>query len=401
MDRVAGLDVHKDSIFCCVKRGRYQSAVKVFSTTTQGLKELYHFLHGEPVVKVAMESTGIYWMPVWRALEQDFTLLLVNPYFIKQMPGRKSDVQDAVWIATLLDKKLLKSSLVPEKEIRILREYLRRYVHLQGQMTRVIQQLERRLSQCNIKICSLTSKINNNSVIKVVRSIIAGQSSSQELTSLVHKRTVNRHGQELIEQSLDGIIEQHDRFFLGQIMQEYDLINAQCEELLAQAEQLADQNYKAHIERLCTIPGISKLAAVIVFCEIGGDISKFASAENLVGWAGMRPKNDESAGKIKTTRIGKGNRYLRRILVQSAWAASRTKGCYLKSKFEKLSLRKSRKKALIAIARKELVLVWNILSKQEDYKEPKITLSPQQAQRKKSYYQAKLNQIEQQLEKVG
>ena len=143
MKRVAGLDVHKDSIFASVKKGRYKSEVKEFDTTTHGLSELHHWLHGGRVVKVAMESTGIYWMPVWRALEQDFKLYLVNPYFIKQMAGRKTDVQDAQWIATLLDKGLLRSSVVPEKTIRILRAYLRRFAQLQGQRTRCLQAIEK------------------------------------------------------------------------------------------------------------------------------------------------------------------------------------------------------------------------------------------------------------------
>ena len=394
MKRVAGLDVHKDSIFVSIKKGRYQNKVKEFGTTTQELTELHHYLHAEHVLKVAMESTGIYWMPIWRALEQDFELYLVNPYFIKQMPGRKTDVQDAQWIATLLDKNMLRSSVVPEKTIRILRSYLRRHAQLQGQMNRCFQSMERQLSQCNIKIASLTSTIGSKTVLKVVQSITEGKISAEHLLTQVHGRIINSKGKDTVLQSLDGIIEEHDIFLLRQIFQDYLHIELQSQQLLVQAERLADTHYKEQIKLLQTIPGISKLSAVIIFAEIGGDISKFQTAHHLSGWCGLRPKNEESAGKIKNTHIGKGNKYLRRILVQTAWAASRKKGCYLKEKFERLCARKSRKKALIAIARKQLVIAWNVLSHQEDYIEPVIVLSEKQIQQKRNYYQQKLNNLE-------
>lgn len=400
MKRVAGLDVHKDTIFACVKKGKYQSDVKEFGTTTSELEELFHWLQGERVAKVAMESTSTYWIPVWRALEQEFKLYLVNPYFIKQMPGRKTDVKDAQWIATLLDKNMLKSSVVPEKQIRVLRGYLRRYAQLQGQLTRCYQSMERHLSLCNIKIASLTSKIGSKTVLNVVQEIIAGQTAPEELIKVVHGRVVNSKGQQTVMKALTGIIEGHDQFMLGQIFEDYQHIERQCKELLAQAEKIADEYYQKEIDLLQTIPGIKKLSAVIVFAEIGGEVNMFKTAQNLTGWCGLSPKNDESAGKIKSNRIGKGNKYLRRILVQVAWAASRTKDCYLKDKFEKLSIRKGSKKALIAIARKQLVIIWNVLNKMEEYKEPEIILTEKQLASKKAYYTKKLEQLKAN-EKVG
>lgn len=397
MKRVAGLDIHKDRIFASIKKGRYQSEVKEFETTTSGLSELYHWLDSELVVKVAMESTGVYWMPVWRALEQDFKLYLVNPYFIKQMPGRKTDVQDAQWIATLLDKGLLRSSVVPDKTIRVLRAYLRRYAQLQGQLNRCFQSMERQLSQCNIKIASLTSSIGSKTVLRVVESITRGNILPEQLIKQVHGRIINSKGKKSVLQSLEGIIETHDIFLLQQIYQDYLHIENQCQELLAQAEQLADTHYREHIERLETIPGVSKLSAVIIFAEIGGEISRFQTPGHLSSWCGLRPKNEESAGKIKNTRIGNGNKYLRRILVQTAWAASRKNGCYLKEKYERLCIRKSRKKALIAIARKQLVITWHILIHEENYNEPVIELTKKQRQQKQAYYKQKLKK----LEKVG
>ena len=398
INRVCGLDVHKDIIFACVRKGNYQSEIREFTTLTQGLEELRHWLHGELVNKVAMESTGIYWMPVWRALESDFKLLLVNPYFIKQMPGRKSDVQDAIWIATLCDKRLLKGSVVPEKEIRVLREYLRRYAQLQGQMTRCLQQIEKQLSRCNIKIASLSSTIGSKTVIDIVASICNKQYSPEHLFSLVHSRIKNRHGNKVIE-SLQGIIEDHDIFLLSQIYSDYQHIAGQCKALVEEAEKIADEHFAKEVTLLQTIPGIKKLSAIIIFAEIGGNIAVFSSAENLTGWCGLRPKNDESAGKIKSRSITNGNKYLRRILVQTGWAASRTKGCYLKEKFEQLAVRKSSKKALIAIARKQLVIIWNVLSKSESYKEPQIALSRKQVEQKQKYYLQKLEKL-MQIEKA-
>ena len=401
LKRVCGLDVHKDIIFACVKKEKYKSEVKEFATTTHGLTEMNHWMKGEQVYNVAMESTGIYWMPVWRALENDFELLLVNPYFIKQMPGRKSDVQDAQWIATLLDKKLLRGSVVPEKTIRVLRSYLRRYAQLQGQTTRCLQQIEKQLSQCNIKIASLSSTIGSKTVIDIVESISKGNYAPEELLALVHGRIINRHGIK-VKQSLEGIIEEHDVFLLRQIYEDYVHIERQCNELLAQAQKIAEVHYKEQLELLQAIPGIKQLSAVIILAELGGNIKLFETAQRLTGWCGLRPKNDESAGKIKSRSITKGNKYLRRILVQTAWAASRTKTCYLKTKFEQLAIRKSNKKALIAIARKQLVIIWNVLAKQEDYKEPQIKLSVEQISRKQKYYQEKLNKLQQQqvLEKA-
>jgi transposase len=403
MKKVCGLDVHKDSIFACVKKGRYQSEVKEFGTCTADLEELRHWLQGEGVNKVALESTGVYWMPVWRALEDHFELLLVNPYFIKQMPGRKSDVADAKWIASLLDKKLLRGSVVPDKTIRVLRSYLRRYAQLQGQLTRCLQQIEKQFSQCNIKIASLSSTIGSRSVLDILQSIVEGSCQVEDLLPLVHGRIVNRVGKQKVIRSLQGIIDEHDIFLLRQIYEDYLHIQRQCSELLAQAEKIADVHYKEQIELLQTIPGIQKLSAVIIFAELGGNIAMFKTARHFTGWCGLRPKNDESAKKIKSRSITKGNKYLRRILVQTAWAASRTKNCYLKTKFEQLAIRKSSKKALIAIARKQAVIIWNVLTKEKAYQEPKIKLSAQQISRKQKYYQEKLNKLQQQqtLENAG
>jgi transposase len=267
-------------------------------------------------------------------------------------------------------------------------------------MTRCLQQIEKQLSLCNIKIASLTSTIGSKTVIDIVKSITNGNYQTEELLALVHGRVKNRHGQK-VRQSLEGIIDEHDIFLLNQIYADHQHVESQCNELLAQAEKLADQHYKEQVDLLQSMPGIKKLSATIIWAELGGNISLFQDASHLTGWCGLRPKNERSADKIITRAIGKGNKYLRRILVQTAWAASRTKNCYLKNKFEQLVIRKGNKKALIAIARKQLVIIYHMLSKNEGYKEPKVVLSEKQIQRKKKYHEGKLNNLNKELEKVG
>jgi transposase len=253
-------------------------------------------------------------------------------------------------------------------------------------MTRCVQQIERQLSQMNIKIASMTSRIGSKTVIDIVKSIVEGKYNTQDLVPLVHTRVSNRHGIKQVTKALEGIIEEHDIFLLQQIYSDFQHIKQQSEALLEKADQIASKHYKKQMELLQTIPGISKL-------EMGDNVNCFSTANHLTGWCGLRPKNDESAGRIKNRSVTKGNKYLRRIMVQTAWAASRTKGCYLKEKFENLTVRKSRKKALIAIARKQLVIVWHLLSKEQTYKEPVLNLSKTQIQNKEKYYLSKLKKL--------
>lgn len=252
-----------------------------------------------------MESTGIYRMPIWRLMEKDFQLKLVNPYFIKQMPGRKSDVKDAEWIATLLMKGMLKGSYVPEKNIRVLRAYERRYVHLCGQANRCLQQMERQLSISNIKICNLVSQIESQTVLKVAEKIIAGKTSAEELSQEVHGRIRNKYGQK-VKQSLEGMIEEHDRFLLTQIYNDYRHITQQMQALVGQMESMAEKFFSEQIALLKTMKGVQKLAAIFIIAETGGNMSYFPTARHLCSWAGLRPRNDESAGKIRSTAITNG-----------------------------------------------------------------------------------------------
>jgi len=393
--KVSGLDVHKDSIFCAIYDGKKMGKVKEYPTFTHSIREMGEHLRKEGVQKIAMESTGIYWIPVWNILENmGFILTLVNPYIIKQMPGRKSDVKDAQWIATLLHKGLLRGSLIPNKRIRELRSYSRKYVRLQSQINRVLQEMERILEMSNIRITSLVSNNNSVSVKNIIEQIIQGNSLPEELARYVHGRIVKAKGK-LVQLSLDGFIQEHHRFLLELTYQQYQLYQKQLLLVESKMEEICNTYYQKEMELLESIPGIKKQAAMQIIAETGADMTAFENSGKLTGWAGLRPKNDESAGKMKSTSVTKGNKYLRRIMVQCAWAASRTKGSFYKSKFEQLCIRKSRKKALIAIARKLLTVIWHVLSEKKGYNENFLpAYNPEKIKHKIFYHQRELHKLQ-------
>ncbi len=392
--KVSGLDVHKDTIFCGIYNGKNLSEVKEIPTFTENIREMGYILRKQGVKKIAMESTSTYWIPVWNILEDmGFELMLVNPYLIKQIPGRKSDVKDAQWIATLLHKGLLRGSLVPDKQIRELRSYSRRYVKLQEMITRSFQEMERILEMCNIRITSLVSKNNSLTVKKVIQGIIEGKDSPEELACFIHGRIINSK-KEKVRLALEGFITEHHRFNLKLVWQQYRLYEEQLNKVENEMNQICHKHYKDQMKLLQTVPGIKKQAAMQLIAETGNNMDAFENSGKITGWAGLRPKNDESAGKFKSTTITKGNKYLRRILVQCAWAASRTKGSYYKSKFEQLCIRKSRKKALIAIARKLLTVIWNVLKEKHEYNptlEP--VFSSEKIKNKMNYHAKELEKL--------
>jgi transposase len=396
MHKTSGLDVHKDTVFCGVYNGNTHNEVKEYPTLTNSIKSMGEYLKSEGVERIAIESTGIYWIPVWNILEDmGFELILVNPYLIKQMPGRKSDVKDAQWIATLLHKGLIRGSLIPCKEIRELRVYSRKYIKLQQRQTTVLQELERNLEICGVRITSFVSNISAKSVINIIRQIINGETDPEVLIDWIHGRIVNKHKKEIIIESLRGFITPQHRFQLELCLEEYELLVKQSDNCLSKMQELCNLNYENEVRLLMTIPGISHISAMIVIAETGADMKAFENSGKFTGWTGLRPRNDESAGKYKSTATTKGNRYLRAFLVQIAWAASRTKGSYFKEKFTRLSLRKNRKKALIAIARKIGVLIWNVLYYQESYNPQKLIIyEPGKVQAKMSYHQKEFERLE-------
>jgi transposase len=401
MKRACGLDVHKNTIFCATYDGKKHGPVIEYTTLTTSIRAMGTALLSEEVEAIAMESTGMYWIPVWNILEDmGFQLILVNPFLIKQMPGRKSDVKDAQWIATLLHKGLLRSSLVPSKEIRELRTYSRRYVKLQQRQTSVLTDMERMLEMCSIRITSFVSNISGRSVMKVIEQIVHGETTPDILVESIHGRIVNAHTKQNIKESLTGFITEHHRFMLELSLQEYSLLVSQSNKCLMKMEELCNEHYKNEMKLLLTIPGISDISAMIVLAETGADMKAFENSGKFSGWTGLRPRNDESAGKYKSTATTKGNRFLRAILVQIAWAASRTKGTYFKEKFSRLAMRKSRKKALIAIARKVGVLIWNVLYYEQAYNPEKlIVYEPGKLHAKILYHQKEYDRLQKLIQK--
>lgn len=394
MKTVCGLDVHKSIILMCIMKANGQKIVQEFTTLTCEIESMRETMKSHDVQVVGMESTGVYWIPIWRILQGHFALKLINPYFIKQVPGRKTDVKDSEWIATVIQKDLVRGSYVPGKLIQELRQYERRYVRLCEQSTRIEQELDRQLHRCNIQITNYATKIGSASVIKVVKAIISGESTAEQLEKHVHGRIKNKH-KEKIKASLQGVISNADRFIFEQNINEYELIQKQQQSCQIEMSEICEVHFKNEIALLCTIPGIQKLSAMIIIAELGVDLKTFVTAAALSGWAGLRPRNDESAKKIRSHKITKGNKYLRRILVQCAWAASRTKNCWLKTKYEQLCIRKSSKKALIAISRKLLVIIWNVLTKNEVYKEFMPKIDPKLKQKKIEYHRNKIFALEQ------
>jgi len=389
--KTSGLDVHKDSIFCAIYDGKSYSIVKEFSTTTLSIRSLGQYLKSEDVKNVAMESTSTYWVPIWDILyEMGFDLKLINPLHIKQMPGRKSDAKDAQWIAELLYKNMLRGSLVPPPLVQELRTYTREYRNLVNQSTKVLTKMDRILVMSGIRLSSCISNIDSKSFIQVVEALIRGETYPEKLVKLVYGNCENKKSGKLCE-CLTGNMKAYHQIKLMTCKQQFDLFEKQISLYLSEMQKLCDEHFCEEINNLTTLPGLSKISAMIIIAETGGDMSVFENSGKFTGWTGLRPRNDESAGKFKSTATTKGNKHLRAIIVQVGWAATRTKESYFMDKFQKLAMRKSRKKALIAIGRKMLVIIWHILSEKTQYNPNLIRIyDPVKVEHKIKYHEREI-----------
>ena len=371
MRTVCGLDVHKDSIFVCILNESgilFQDKIGVL---TPDLERLVNVLHEHGTIEVCMESTSIYWMPVWRILEPYFSLKLVNPYFIKQLPGKKSDVKDAEWIATCLLKDLIRGSYVPEDRIQQLRQYDRRIFDLNKDIVYKLTKLDSALQRCNIRISNYVSTTDGKSYQKVVENISEGITDPKVLASLIHGRILNRVGKDIITASLTGVITQTDIDVIRQIRDEVTLAQKHRKECLDKMEELCNKWFPEQMKNLQTVPGVSLRSATSVIAELGTDMSSFEDAAHLVSWSGLKPRNDESAGKIKSRKITHGNKFLRKTLIECTWAASKTRGCfYNKFSYHQTVVRhKNKMKVQVAIARKILTAIWFILHNNVPYRD--------------------------------
>ncbi|MDR0205774.1 MAG: IS110 family transposase [Bacteroidales bacterium] len=369
MEKACGLDVHKESVFACIldEQGK-KIFEKRFGTLTPDLIALRDTLVEYGCGRVAMESTSIYWMPIWHILDSDFDLTLANPYFISQLPGRKSDAKDAQWIAECLQKNSIKRSFVASNLLQQMRQFTRQLRRLTKSKVRLEQQMDNQLQRCNIRFSNYVSRQGNNvSLRKIIKAIIAGEREAVKLCRLVHGRTRNKYGEQVITDSLSGVIHQTDVEILIQCMEQLNLIEKQQATCLYHLEELANTHFAEEISLLCTIPGVKTFSALCILAEIGNDMSAFPKATHLVGWAGLRPRNDETSEKIRSRKILYGNKYLRQILIEISWAAARSNKSFLGRKFNILSKRMLSQKALIAITRKILVIIYNVLKTKQSF----------------------------------
>ena len=327
------------------------------------------FMQSEGVAEVTMESTAVYWIPVWRVLEPHFHLKLVNPYFIRQLPGRKSDVKDAQWIAECTLKNLVRGSFVPPERIQQLRQYDRRIYDLGAEIVRKLSKLDAVMQRCNIRLSNYVSNTDTKSYKDVVDMLCRGETDPEILIQKVHGRIVNKHGRETILSSLTGVVSEAEKDAMRQLREELTLAEKHKQECLDKMLDICKTYYPKELNRPMTIPGIKEYAATSLIAEIGVDMTKFQTAAHLASWSGLKPRNDVSNGKYKSRRITHGNVFLRKTIIECAWAASRTKDCFFsRFSYHQTAVRKKNKmKVLVAVARKLLIAVWHVLHDETDY----------------------------------
>jgi transposase len=368
--RCAGLDVHKTFLIACAlvitEGGEVLKETTRFGTTTAALLALSDWLAKHGVTQVAMESTGVYWKPVFHILEDAFDVMLVNAHHVKNVPGRKTDVKDAEWIAELLQHGLLSPSFVPPPEIRRLRDLTRQRTVLVRQKATVANRIQKVLEDANIKLASVATDSLGVSGRAMIRGLIAGLTDPEALALKARARLREKIPQ--LREALQGRVTEHHRFLLESLMDQVEYLEAQVARfdgrIAKEIEPLAGA-----AERLRTIPGVGARAAEVIVAEIGTDMGRFPRGGNLASWAGLCPGNDETGGKRKSGRTTKGDQWLRSLLVQVAWAAVRAKGTIFRELYGRWVKRLGGKKAPVAVAHKILVLIHRLLRTGTDYRE--------------------------------
>jgi transposase len=366
---VAGLDVHQRIIVACRRRllgtSQAESEVEKFGTSTRELKRLAAWLGEWGIKQVAMESTGVLWHPVWNVLCEEFELKLVNAQHLKKVPGRKSDVTDAEWLAQCLQYGLLRGSFVPSTQVREWRDLTRQRTKLLDQRTSVVNRIHKTLEGCNIKLSTVASDIFGVSGRAMLKALSEGTQDAEKLASLAQGRLQASH-EELVA-SLEGQVSAHQQWLLQRMLKQVEFLESEIEHYDQRLAELM-RPFEAALERLDTIDGVGRRTAEVLLAELGSEMSQFPDDEALAKWAGMCPGNHESAGKQKHGRTAKGNKWLRRALVSAAHAASRTKNTYLSARFARLA-RGGKKRAAVAVGRTILVAAYHILKDEVDYRD--------------------------------
>jgi transposase len=368
--RCAGIDVHKNNVVVCVRcadrPGKPVEEVRTFSTMTCDLLALSDWLASHGVTHVAMESTGVYWKPVFNILGSRVEVILVNAEHIKQVPGRKTDVKDCQWIAQLLQHGLLKASFVPPEPIRELRDLTPQRTQLIQERSAAANRIQKVLEDANVKLASVATDVLGASGRDMLEALIAGEEDAAKLADLARRRLREKIPQ--LQLALAGRVTDHHRFLLRMHLDHVTHLEERIGRLGVRIEEKMAPFAQAQ-QNLETIPGVSQRVAETVVAEIGVDRKQFPNASHLASWAGMCSGNNESAGKRRSGRITKGNRWLKRILVQAAWAASHTKGTYLAAQYRRLSKRRGRKRALVAVGHTLLVIMYHVLKRGTTYAE--------------------------------
>ena len=367
-ERCAGLDVHKDNVVArvrCVSEPKHDE-VRSFATTTSALLDLKDWLVSHAVTHVAMEATGVYWKPVWHLLEDDFELILANAQHIRNVPGRKSDVNDATWIADLLAHGLIRSSFVPPAPIQELRDLTRTRKQLVREISQHSSRIQKVLEDANLKLGSVLSDILGKSGRAILQALIAGQSDPEKLADLA-QGTARKKRAALLE-ALRGRVRTHHRGLLKVHLELIVALELAISEIDATVgKTLAPIHESARL--LTTLPGVSQVTAQVLVAEIGVDMARFPSAAHLVSWTGLCPRSDESAGKRRSTRVRKGATWLKTALVTAAWAAVRVKNSYLQSQFHRLRSRRGAKKAILAVAASMITAAYHMLKNRVPYQD--------------------------------
>ncbi len=369
-DCCAGLDVHKKTVVACIRligpNGQAEDLVRTFGTMTGDLLGLADWLAAHGVVHLAMESTGVYWKPVFHLLEDRFQVLLVNAQHIKQVPGRKTDVKDCQWIAQLLQHGLLRASFVPPRPIRELRDLTRQRAQLVAERAAVSNRVQKVLEDANIKRASVASDVLGVSGRALIAALIGGETEPDRLADLAKRRMRAKIPE--LKRALNGRVTEHHRFLLRALMDHVRHLDGMIEQFDGRIEEVMVPLLGA-VERLVTIPGVNRRAAEVIVAEVGTDMTKFPTAGHLSSWAGVCSGNHQSAGKRQSGRTTKGDRWLRQTLVQVAWAASHTKKTFLAATYHRWVKRMGKKRALVALGHKILVLVYEILKAGTTYRE--------------------------------
>jgi transposase len=383
-ERCAGLDVHPRSVSACariVSAGRTTHEIKTFGTSTRELSEMADWLRERGCTHVAMESTGVYWKPVWHVLEGKFELVLANAMFIRNIPGRKSDVKDAEWISDLLAHGLLRGSFVPPEKVQELRDLTRTRKQLTREITRHTQRIQKTLEDANLKLTEVISSVLGLSGRAVLRAIINGDDDPEHLVELTAGRL--RASKATLIDALTGRITDHHRFMLRMHLQQIEHLEQAVRELEARADQTP---FRVAKELLITMPGVSEITATVILAEIGDDMSRFPTAGHLVSWAGLCPRLDESAGKRRSTRVRRGAPWLKTVLVQAARAAANKHDSYHRAQYLRLKARRGPNKAVLAVAASMLTAAYHMLKYGVGYRD----LGPLHFERDKQLQVARL-----------